>query len=172
MAEGPVPYRLLPANPIGISVTEISLAGVELPRTTIESVLLCLLSKRTLELAEGDDPSRAAVDTERAASAFILVDNKEPPIGDVLGGVINVDRLGDGVEGQIENAFPRTDIDAAFTQYAFGLVNVKKLLGSELVLEVIGRDQSELIVVAERRILINNPARHLLASFHQWTPIR
>ena len=38
-------------------------------------------------------------------------------------------RLGDGVRLHHMNALPRTNIDAALTHDAFGLVNVNELLG-------------------------------------------
>ena len=47
------------------------------------------------------------------------------------------------VQRQVVNAFPRTDVDTALAQDAFRLVDVEKLLGTQLVLEIVAVNQGK-----------------------------
>ena len=47
----------------------------------------------------------------------------------VVAGLVGVDGFVDGGGGEHVDAFPRADVDAAFAEDAFGLVDVEELLG-------------------------------------------
>ena len=79
-------------------------------------------------LTEDDHPGWAAVDAESASGANIVVDDEHDIVGRVISGAFSSFRLGDGVRLHHMNALPRTNIDAALTHDAFGLVNVNELL--------------------------------------------
>src|SRR5204862_8065916 len=76
-----------------------------------------------------DHASGAAVDAQGAAGADVFVDDEEHVVLGVVAGLVGVDGFVDGVGGQHVDAFPRADVDAAFAQDAFGLVDVQELLG-------------------------------------------
>ena len=76
-----------------------------------------------------DDHARwAPVDAEPAAGADILVNDEDDVVAGVGPGQLGINGVADRVRRQHVNALPRTDIDAALTHDALGLVDVKKLL--------------------------------------------
>ena len=81
------------------------------------------------DFAEDDDAGGAAVDAECAAGADVFVDDEEDVVFGVVAGLVGVDGFVDGVGGEHVDAFPRADVDAAFAEDAFGLVDVQELLG-------------------------------------------
>src|SRR2546425_4242441 len=81
------------------------------------------------DLAAGDHAGGAAVDAQRAAGADVFVDDEGDVVGGVFAGLFGVGRIRDGVDGDHVDAFPGADVDAAFAEDAFGLVDVEELLG-------------------------------------------
>src|SRR4030095_12425829 len=75
------------------------------------------------ELAEDDDAGGAAVDAQGAARADVFVDDEGDVVGGVFAGLFGVGGVGDGVDGDHVDAFPGADVDAAFAEDAFGLVD-------------------------------------------------
>src|SRR3990172_2124853 len=139
-----------PPYPVGVPVSGVPLAAVDLPRC-FAAAPSGLGGQRTVVLAERDHPGGAAVDTQGAPGALVLVDDEEPAIGGVGTGVVHVARLGDGVEGEIVDALPRADVDAALAEDALGLVDVEVLLRLDRGGEGAALDEGELIVLAEGR---------------------
>jgi hypothetical protein len=74
--------------------------------------------------------------------------------------MIDVDRLGDGVEGEVVDALPGADVDTALTEDALGLIDMEELLGPQLVGEVVALDHRKLVVVPDRRGLVDYATRH------------
>src|SRR6202142_3477460 len=73
------------------------------------------------DLAQDDDAGGAAVDAECAAGADVFVDDEEDVVFGIVAGLVGIDGLVDRGGGQHMDAFPRADVDAAFTQDALGL---------------------------------------------------
>ena len=69
---------------------------------------------------------------------------------------------------------PGTNVDTAFAEDAFGLVDMEKLLGLYLIAQVVAIDHGKLIVVSDRRDLHPNllGSRHLLRRLCQRATIR
>ncbi len=108
----------------------IALSRVNVP--WCQASRLYLVRQRPCKLSEGDDPGRTPIDAQCTARALVLVDQKEPFCSFALARVSNITALRNGVERKVVNALPRTDVDAAFAQDAFGLIYVQKLLGLDL----------------------------------------
>src|SRR5690349_9667348 len=109
------------------------------------------------EFAEDDDAGGAAVDAEGAAGADVFVDDEGDVVFGVFAGAFGVGGGGDGVDGDHVDAFPGADVDAAFAEDAFGLVDVEELLGFDRAGEVGAVDLVELVVgreVRHRRVRI------------------
>src|SRR5205814_2641220 len=109
------------------------------------------------DLAADAAAGGAAVDAEGAAGADVLVEEEGVVVGGVLAGLFGVGRVGDGVDGDHVDAFPGADVDAAFAEDAFGLVDVEELLGLDRRGEERGVDFLELVVgdeVRHRRVRI------------------
>src|SRR5690606_17289763 len=154
------PLILLPAHTVRVSVFEVTLARVEVPRPLVETELGGLLGEGALESAQRDHTGGASVDAKLAPGAFVLVDDEESVVGRLLGGVVDVHRLRDGIQRQVMDALPRANVDAPFAEDALRLIDVEELLRPQLVREIVPLDESELVVVPERRRLVDDALRH------------
>ena len=99
---------------------------------------------------EDDDPGRAAVDAERAARANVVVDREHEGVRRVRPWLLSADRFGHGRRVDHVDALPRTDVDAAFTGNALGLVDVNELLRLDGLTQVVGVNLHQRVFVGER----------------------
>ena len=80
-------------------------------------------------LTHDDDAGRTAIDAQPTARANVLVNNENHMILGVDAWLIGVNGFNHCLCRQHVDAFPGTNVDAAFAHDAFGLVDVQKLFG-------------------------------------------
>ena len=103
------------------------------------------------DLAEDDDPGRAAVDAQRTASADVVVDQKDHVVAGIDAGELGTLGLGDGRRLHHVDALPRADVHAALAHDALGLIDVDELLWLDGLGQIVGVDLNEGVVDAELR---------------------
>lgn len=117
----------------------------------VVSHVLVAIARGDTGLAHDDDSGWASINAEPATGANVFVDNKDHVIIRIGAWGDDVNRVGDSSGGKHMNALPRTNVDTSFAHDAFGLVDVKKLLGLDAFVQVINSDLGQGITAGKRR---------------------
>jgi len=103
------------------------------------------------DFTQNDYPSGAPVDAECTPGAGIVVDGEDYVVAGVVTGKFGAVGFSDGPGLHHVDAFPWTDVDAAFAHDAFGLVDVNELFGFNRFEQPVGIYLMKDVVVDEGR---------------------